>query len=290
MTCCAISLHIPQTRQVASATTTVGEECARSSTTKANQHFYRSFLSHDSLLTCNAHIGGNASQSLDLGGEPRLHHQGTSLTCLRKELLSAVFHFVLCHTHATLSRRESRRRHFSAVFPLVGIDGKYGCEEEPAARCRPSVRHRVAIGSQNSCELDSSAMDTSCSEEGAPSLRDSCLAVSEKDTADAFPPRSLGGRRSAQGFFFNVKKSKHRGGNDFVGSGGTVHQIGRTGERDQARTAIRLWVKGPFRSGRADSERIDRNTLREHPVHRSIKAGGGGGKGIAALPLPKLAA
>lgn len=245
VTCCAISLHPPQASAVANATA-MGDGCARSNATEANQRIPQSLFFHESLPIDIARIGGNALQSLDSGREPRLHHRGMAPSCRRREWGSTAFHFVLCHTHV------------SAALPLVGIDCEFGWEEEPAARRRPSVRRRVAQGSLVSWKRDSSAM-AACDQTGAQSLRESCLAMSPKDTADAFPPRSVGGQQPTHGFSFSKKERTRRGGNEFVGSGGTAQRLGCAGERTASGMGCgQAWMAKRRLGERSDSARTRR--------------------------------
>lgn len=275
MTCCAISLHIPHASPVAPAAA-MGERCVEACTAEASTHTTRSLFFHCSFPNGNARMGGKAFQSFASGREPRSNHQNRRTPCFWRELGSLAFHFVLCHTDAP-SQWEPRHRHLYAAFLLRGIGCGFVLEKEPAARCRSSVRHRVAHGSLESWKRDFSAFAGGIRTSGA-TLCESCLAATLEVAADAFPPRSLGGRRSAQGFPFIEKEITCRGGNSFfVGSGGTVQRVedaGCTGERAQARTAATLWERGPLQPGRAVSERTRPNTLRMDATICTTKQGG----------------
>ena len=289
VTCCAISLHIPHASTVAHAAA-MSEPCAPACTAETSDQILRSLFFHFSFPYGTARIGGNASQSFATGREPRSNHQGRLTPCLWGELGSFAFHFLLCHTDAS-SQWEPRHRHLYAAFLSTGISCAFAWEKEPVTRCRSSVRHRVAHGSLGEWKREFSAFVRSIRATGT-TLCESCLVAALAVAADAFPPRSLGGRRSVQGFSFVQKETTHRGGNSFlVGSGGTVQCVedtGCTGERAQARTATTLWKRGPFQSGRAESEMTHPNTLRmgyDHLPNQARRR-----KGTLVLRTPRRAA
>ena len=207
-------------------------------------------LPYPSMATPN---GGNAAMAtLDSVREHRFNE------------MPLTSHDVLSQLDASTTREgEPRRAHYFTAN--CAMQSAWRSRDEGCAIRRLGIAgRRIAFFFASEMEVRSSIKDlkvinaygndclaTECCVHDSSFSTSSCPATSLRGVADAFPPRSPGGRRFARGFFPSNTGDGCRGGNTFSGdnvaSGGTTGRQLLVGERNCTWCGSQFGIGSRFR-------------------------------------------